>query len=451
MSETPPPRRPLATFLRATPAAPPLPPTPPVVPPVEPSEQAASAPGPALPPATPAQVDAQPAPRVPSPAAAVAAAPHRATGTPGHDGFQAPGAGGAQLPAPGNAMPSASAPAPGRMPDAMRDPPRPTSAASDGQAGDDGLAVTDDGALQGQTARTAPVPLNSAQQRALRASAHADLSSRNASGTPSTLAEMNAGEAPVAATAAPAGSTAPAATAAAATQAGTSASERTASTPDRRLQPGHPSSHPDPAAAEFGAARALTGENAQSDAGVVPPRTTAAQLQPLPAPAFARRGMARPRLRASGRQWALLVGLVGVLGLQIVIADRAHLAANARWRPLVSAACTLARCSLPAWREPEALTLLNRDVRPLPGEAEVLQIQASFRNDARWAQAWPWLQLSLSDADGRVIGTRILSPQEYLGQSPAAQDTLAPGQAVQVAFRVREPAASTAAFSFDFR
>ncbi|KGE53388.1 hypothetical protein GW15_0202535 [Xanthomonas axonopodis pv. vasculorum] len=174
-------------------------------------------------------------------------------------------------------------------------------------------------------------------------------------------------------------------------------------------------------------------------------------MQPLPAPAFARRGMARPRLRASGRQWALLVGLVGVLGLQIVIADRAHLAANARWRPLVSAACTLARCILPAWREPEALTLLNRDVRPLPGEAGVLQIQASFRNDARWAQAWPWLQLSLSDADGRVIGTRILSPQEYLGQSPAAQDTLAPGQAVQVAFRVREPAASTAAFSFDFR
>ncbi|OHX25471.1 hypothetical protein BHL63_13045 [Xanthomonas alfalfae] len=179
-------------------------------------------------------------------------------------------------------------------------------------------------------------------------------------------------------------------------------------------------------------------------------------MQPLPAPAlaapaFARRGVTRPRLRASGRQWALLVGLVGVLGLQIVIADRAHLAANARWRPLVGAACTLARCSLPAWREPEALTLLNREVRPLPGVAGVLQIQASFRNDARWAQAWPWLQLSLSDADGRVIGTRILSPQEYLGPSPPAQDTLAPGQAVQVAFRVREPAASTAAFSFDFR
>ncbi|MEA9581152.1 DUF3426 domain-containing protein [Xanthomonas nasturtii] len=196
--------------------------------------------------------------------------------------------------------------------------------------------------------------------------------------------------------------------------------------------------------------------HAQRDTSASEAPTHAAQLHPLPtaavaAPAFARRGLSRPRLRASGRQWVLLIGLVGLLGLQIVIADRAHLAGDARWRPLVTATCAVMRCTLPAWREPATLTLLNRDVRPLPGLAGVLQIQASFRNDARWAQAWPWLQLSLSDADGRVIGTRVLSPQEYLGQAPAEHDTLAPGQAVQVAFRVREPAASTAAFSFDFR
>ncbi|WP_386340712.1 DUF3426 domain-containing protein [Xanthomonas citri pv. citri] len=460
MSETPPPRRPLATFLRATPAAPPLVPTP-LVPAVEPPEQAIPAPGSALPPATPPPVDAQQALRVPSPAAAVAASPHRATGTPGHDGVQAPVSGETRLPAPGTTMPSASATAlaAGRVSDAMGDPPRPASAASDAHASDDGLALIDaatDDALQDPTARTAPVPLNSAQQRAPRASADADLPSRNAPGTSKALTETTARQVPTAAAAASAGSAAPVATAAAATQADTIGSERTASTPDGQSHPGRPSSHPDPATTEFGAASALAGEDAQCDAGIAQSRPSPAQLQPLPAPAlaapaFARRGVTRPRLRASGRQWALLVGLVGVLGLQIVVADRAHLATSPRWRPLISAACTLARCSVPAWREPEALTLLNRDVRPLPGVAGVLQIQASFRNDARWAQAWPWLQLSLSDADGRVIGTRILSPQDYLGQSPAAQDTLAPGQAVQVAFRVREPAASTAAFSFDFR
>lgn len=212
-------------------------------------------------------------------------------------------------------------------------------------------------------------------------------------------------------------------------------------------------------ALDAGGIDASTGElaaDAQHDHAAGQARAHATPVHPLPAPAvaapaFARRGPGRPRLRASGRQWALLLGLAGLLGLQIVIADRAHLAGDARWRPLVASACAVVRCTLPAWREPATLTLLNRDVRPLPGVSGVLEIQASFRNDARWAQAWPWLQLSLSDADGRVIGTRVLSPQEYLGQAPAEHDTLAPGQAVQVAFRVREPAASTAAFSFDFR
>ncbi|SBV51300.1 hypothetical protein XBLMG947_2088 [Xanthomonas bromi] len=233
-------------------------------------------------------------------------------------------------------------------------------------------------------------------------------------------------------------------------------SRQLADTSDSRPHADRPSSHSAPATTELAATSTPAGDDAQADARIAPDDATTPQFQPLPAPAlaapaFARRGMARPRLRASGRQWALLAGLVGLLGMQVVIADRAHLATHPRWRPLVSAACTLARCTLPAWREPEALTLLNRDVRPMPGAAGVLQIQASFRNDARWAQAWPWLQLSLSDTDGRVVGTRVLSPKEYLGQAPAAQDTLAPGQAVQVTFRVREPAASTAAFSFDFR
>ncbi|MCC8470632.1 DUF3426 domain-containing protein, partial [Xanthomonas phaseoli] len=77
------------------------------------------------------------------------------------------------------------------------------------------------------------------------------------------------------------------ATAAAATQADTSASERTAGTAGGSLDPGQPASHPDSAAAEFDAGSASAGEDAPSDAGVAPPSTTAAQLQPLPAPALA--------------------------------------------------------------------------------------------------------------------------------------------------------------------
>ncbi|PPU10468.1 DUF3426 domain-containing protein [Xanthomonas arboricola] len=381
MSETPPPRRPLATFLRATPAAPSLIPTP-VVPAADAPLHAPPVPAGALVPAPLAEPVAAPAaPIVPPPSAPPATAPHSDS-----------------------------------MPVDVVLPP--------GDAGQTAADAAEPDRLAWTTATTRQLPGDRAEDTAA-----------GPGDTPNALA----GTAPAQPTTAHPGGVA------AGGMAGTDRQREhgTASAPASALAaPPAPVTDPE-VDAEPG------GNDADTAAATAP-----AQFQPLPAqpaPAFARRGLGRPRLRASGRQWALLVGLVGLLALQIVIADRAQLAADARWRPLVSAACAVARCTLPAWREPAALTLLNREVRPLPGVPGVLQIQASFRNEARWAQAWPWLQLSLSDADGRVIGTRVLAPQEYLGQPPAAQDTLAPGQAVQVAFRVREPAASTAAFSFDFR
>ena len=170
---------------------------------------------------------------------------------------------------------------------------------------------------------------------------------------------------------------------------------------------------------------------------------------PAAAPSFlhrSRRASATPRW-----QWAMIGTLGLLLLLQVAIADRANLAADAATRPLISSLCAVLRCSLPAWHEPAAFTMLSRDIRPIPQQPGVLQVQASFRNDARWAQAWPALQLSLSDADGRVIGRRTLTATDYLGDRDDARQRLEPQQSAQVSFRIREPAATTVAFSFEFQ
>lgn len=180
-------------------------------------------------------------------------------------------------------------------------------------------------------------------------------------------------------------------------------------------------------------------------------RTAAALPIAAPhAPTFAR---PRARVRAPRApvwQWIALCVLALLLALQILLADRARLATDARWRPLLSTLCGVLHCELPVWHEPDAFTMLDRDVRPAADQPGVLRVQASFRNDARWNQAWPYLQLSLSDADGRVIGSRVFAPEDYLGHAPPAGETLAPGQSGRIDFRVREPAAGTSAFTFDF-
>lgn len=173
-------------------------------------------------------------------------------------------------------------------------------------------------------------------------------------------------------------------------------------------------------------------------------RTLPSFISPPPAAALGQ------RRRRDWRGPAIIAALSLLLVVQILLADRAALAADARWRPLVSAACTVLRCDVPAWREPGAMTLVDRDVRPHPARAGALRVKATFRNDARWAQAWPVLVLTLSDVDGRVVGARAFQPREYLGREPE-HATIASQQAAQVAMDILEPMPGVVAFTFDFR
>lgn len=168
-------------------------------------------------------------------------------------------------------------------------------------------------------------------------------------------------------------------------------------------------------------------------------------------PSFVRQ-RARPRVPAHTAkwQWAALVALAALLAVQVLVADRARLAADANWRPAIVSLCAAAGCSVPTWHQPGAFAMLSRDVSPIPGTQGGLNVQATFRNDARWPQAWPVLLLSLSDADGRVLGSRAFSPKEYLGAA-ATQTELAPGQSAQIALKLHEPNPDVVAFSFDFR
>lgn len=135
--------------------------------------------------------------------------------------------------------------------------------------------------------------------------------------------------------------------------------------------------------------------------------------------------------------------------LQLLLAQRAELAAQARWRPVVAAVCGILGCELPPWREPTAFTMLGRNVQPKAGMAGVLTVNASFRNDARWSQPWPTIVLILSDIDGRQVGQRAFAPAEYRDRD--STELLMPGQSATVQLDVIEPAPRIVAFTFDFR
>lgn len=166
------------------------------------------------------------------------------------------------------------------------------------------------------------------------------------------------------------------------------------------------------------------------------------------APSFAAETARTPSPHRRSERLIAAVLLLGLL-LQLGWLQRHSLAANAALRPMLEATCASLHCQLPAWRDPAAFTMLSRDVIAPPDHPGVLRVQASFRNDARWSQAWPALTLSLTDVNGRSLGTRRFLPSDYLGKTPHAAQ-LAPNQASQIAFDIIEPAPNVVAFDFRF-
>ncbi len=170
---------------------------------------------------------------------------------------------------------------------------------------------------------------------------------------------------------------------------------------------------------------------------------------PPRAPRFtANRAPAPARPLPWGWWLAALVLSVSLL-LQLVLADRARLAGDARWRPQLELLCNTLGCTLPPWREPLAFRVTNREVRPHPSAAGALLVTTSFRNDARWPQAWPLMEVALHDLDGQALGLRRFAPVEYLGSLPASP-LIAPGQSAIATLEILDPGKRAVAFTFDF-
>jgi hypothetical protein len=167
------------------------------------------------------------------------------------------------------------------------------------------------------------------------------------------------------------------------------------------------------------------------------------------APVFAKPRTHEPIPRALWLAWSAVPLLLVVLLLQVGVADRARLAADRNWRPRVLALCSALGCDVPPWREPAALHLTSRELRPHPSVPGVLVVSATFRNDAPFAQPWPQLQLSLQNIDGESLGLRRFAPREYLGGAPAT-GMINAGQSASIRVEILDPGRRAVAFGFEF-
>lgn len=122
--------------------------------------------------------------------------------------------------------------------------------------------------------------------------------------------------------------------------------------------------------------------------------------------------------------WSAAFIALAVLAFQAVVHWRTDLAIRyPESRPALEAICAQLGCEIPLPTRINLLEIEHSDLVPDEKNAGRLQLSATLRNLAAHAQAWPSLELTLTDAHDRPLVRRVLAPRDYL---PSA-DVIAAG------------------------
>jgi predicted Zn finger-like uncharacterized protein len=134
------------------------------------------------------------------------------------------------------------------------------------------------------------------------------------------------------------------------------------------------------------------------------------------------------RRRIVGYTIAIII-LVLLIVAQAIFHFRDAIAAH--WpptRPALQSLCDAAGCAIRPLRDPAMgyLSIEASDLQADPAHRGLLILTATLRNRAAWALSYPYLELTLTDAQDRVVVRRALAPADYAGGTVDLQRGIGP-------------------------
>jgi predicted Zn finger-like uncharacterized protein len=120
--------------------------------------------------------------------------------------------------------------------------------------------------------------------------------------------------------------------------------------------------------------------------------------------------------RRPGLAWGLAVlAMVLLAGAQLAYLFRDEISSGVPWtRPLLGAYCDLFGCSIALLKLPELIDIEYSDLQPESGRRDRLMLRVLVRNRAAVVQAFPHLELTLTDHRDQALARRVLAPADYL-------------------------------------
>ncbi|HYD80588.1 MAG TPA: DUF3426 domain-containing protein [Paucimonas sp.] len=147
-------------------------------------------------------------------------------------------------------------------------------------------------------------------------------------------------------------------------------------------------------------------------------------------------------------RWTLGLGsvlLALVLLGQGIYAYRNQLAARLpKAKPLLIKACAMLDCRISLPMQIEAISIEANELQTTAAGKDILVLTTVLRNRSSMTQAWPNLELTLKDANGKPLVRRVFLPREYL----LAPEDVARGfassteQQIKLVFNLAQPDSS---------
>ena len=118
------------------------------------------------------------------------------------------------------------------------------------------------------------------------------------------------------------------------------------------------------------------------------------------------------------RAWPWVLGslllLMGLAG-QGAYLLRDSIAANyPPTRPILEQACAYLHCRVSLPQKPDLLSIESSELHADPARASIVVLTSTLRNRAPHVQAYPVLELTLTNTKDEMVARRVFTPKEYL-------------------------------------
>lgn len=182
--------------------------------------------------------------------------------------------------------------------------------------------------------------------------------------------------------------------------------------------------------AMFDALAALTSDPGAGTGAADAPRTVPGNPV-LPGPAF---DFGPPdRTRRSRLWWVAIAVATLALAVQVAYYHRTDVVLLfPETKPVVEQFCAKFDCEIPQPRRVELLSIESSDLQADNASPNVMVLTATLRNRAGFVQAFPALELSLTNAQDQTVARRVLMPTDYVPRGTRTASGFAAASDLQV-------------------